>query len=138
MQKNFGRRNVERIEELEYNLKEVSVPYYRKRELLNFFWNRDYKQINKIEELNELDLVENLFNCYLRHRRFGNYAGMLLMGVCWNTLFKNWRPISKILLGGLVVHYCGEFAVYRAVDQFYNPLTEVFNKRYRHLLSISD
>lgn len=109
---------------------EKAPAYSSKKNLCDFFWNRNYSIITKVEELNEMDFIESLYKCQWRYRHIGQLGGFLLISTLWNTVLRSARPVSKFLLGGLVVYYSGELMIYTTIDQFYEPLKQVFNEAY--------
>lgn len=120
------------------DLTEGPPPYKVKKNLCEFFWNRNYSIITKVEELNEMDFVESLYKCQWRYKHIGQLGGFLIMSTLWNTILKNARPVSKFLLAGLVVYYSGELMVYQTIDYFYDPLKQLFDEVYSpYILNIN-
>ena len=61
------------------DVSETSPPYQIKKNLCEFFWNRNYSIITKVEELNEMDFVESLYKCQWRYKHIGQLGGFLVM-----------------------------------------------------------
>lgn len=112
----------------------ATTSFSAKKQLLSFFWKRNYSTITSLHELNEADLVETLFKCHLKYKLMGNLLGIFCVSVAWNTIFLKWAPINKFLVSGIVIYYIGETIAWYHIDSFFHPLSEVFNLQYLPLL----
>ncbi|CAG9319653.1 unnamed protein product [Blepharisma stoltei] len=105
--------------------------YKSKKELLNFFWYKKYKDIKNLSEVNEFDFVETLYKNYQRSRRFGQVGGFAFSMMTWDTVFKRLSPLTKLMIGGIICYYGGELSLYYHIDYYYKPLSQIFNRKYR-------
>lgn len=131
MNSEIYRKALEALDSLE---SPATTPFRAKKQLLNFFWKRNYSAITSLHELNEADLVETLFRCHLKYKSMGNLLGIFCASAAWNTIFLKWAPISKFLVSGIVIYYIGEAIVWYSIDSLFHPLSEVFNLQYLPLL----
>mmetsp|Transcript_2424 Transcript_2424/g.5676 ORF Transcript_2424/g.5676 Transcript_2424/m.5676 type:complete len:143 (-) Transcript_2424:599-1027(-) len=109
--------------------------FFKKRSLVESFWIRPVKTLRSIEELNELDLAESLNRYYRRVQSLGRIGGLITFAACWHTILRGLQPLPKALLGGLFIHYGGEYNLYRHIDEFYVPLKQLYSERYKPRLT---
>lgn len=96
-----------------------------KREFVLAFLNQRNRNLNSVERLVELDLSESLWRYYKRIEALGQLCGLLTVVGSWHSILGRMYPLSKLLLGGIVVHLGGELSLYKHIDMFYRPIKQL-------------
>ena len=115
---------------------EIPPTYLEKKQVLNFFFYKNYKVLKTHHELNECDFVENIRKIENYYRKQGQLLGLFTIYASWDTLLMKFVPISKIFLGIVLMTSLSEYSLYRNIDNLYNPLSCIFEKNYRPLLRL--
>jgi hypothetical protein len=105
------------------------MSYSAKKALCEFFWNNSYPMVTNWHQINEMDLVETLNKHYTFYQRQGNVLGIALSGVFWPFIYK--KTVPKVCLIAIASYYGSEWMLKRHIDEFYEPLIDIFDKRYR-------
>lgn len=112
------------------DLQEKGTSFATQRDLLLYLFSRDYKRLKSFHQLNEYNLIETLFRAYHRYERLGQIAGAAVSVVLWNSVARQWRGLSKLLMTALCVHYGGEASLRYHIHLVFHPAEKLLRLRH--------